>query len=60
MDRQYHSEFRQQWNKHIKSVMDAMDQHARYPDDPFHVNRFNHLKQYIIDLKQWILTKENS
>lgn len=57
MAREWNTPYREPWNPVIKKCLDAVDLHTRLhleTGDPFHSFQANILRQYVMNLKDWI------
>ena len=57
--RTFTTEVRQDWQDMIAQTLKAIDRHSKYKDDDFHTRNYYILKQYMIDLKNWIHSEEH-
>ena len=56
--RTFTTEVRKDWQDMIAQTLKAIDRHAKYKEDDFHTRSYYILKQYLVDLKNWIHEKE--
>jgi hypothetical protein len=62
MERTFNSPSREPWNKPIHNILKAIDQHnVEYfkSGDLWHMEKAKFLREYVLELKQWIHENEN-
>jgi len=61
MLREWNTPFREPWNPVIKKCLDAIDLHTKLyleTENSFHLFQSNLLREYITNLKNWIIENE--
>jgi len=61
MLREWNTPFREPWNPVIKKCLDAIDLHTKLyleTKNSFHLSQSNLLREYITNLKNWIIENE--
>jgi hypothetical protein len=61
MPREWNTPLREPWNPVIHSVMKAIDNHTQAyfrTGDPWHLEKAQTLRVYILELKEWIHSTE--
>ena len=56
--RTFTTEVRKDWQDMIAQTLKAIDRHAKYKNDDFHIRNYYILKQYLVELKSWIKAEE--
>ena len=56
--RTFTTEVRKDWQDMIAQTLKAIDRDAKNKEDEFHTRSYYVLKQYLVDLKNWIHEKE--
>tara|TARA_B100001123_G_scaffold416684_1_gene518547 strand:- start:472 stop:759 length:288 start_codon:yes stop_codon:yes gene_type:complete len=56
--RTFTTEVRKDWQDMIAETLKAIDRHAKYKEDDFHTRSYYILKQYLVDIKNWIHSEE--
>ena len=57
--RTFTTEVRKDWQDMVAETLRAIDRHAKYKEDDFHARSYFILKQYLVDLKNWIHVEED-
>tara|TARA_Y100000588_G_scaffold310310_1_gene335787 strand:+ start:195 stop:404 length:210 start_codon:yes stop_codon:yes gene_type:complete len=57
--RTFTTEVRKDWQDMIVETIRAIDRHAKHKEDDFHTRSYYILKQYLVDLKNWIHVEED-
>ena len=57
--RTFTTEVRKDWQDMIAQTLKAIDRHAKNKEDDFHARSYFILKQYLVDLKNWIHVEED-
>ena len=57
--RTFTTEVRKDWQDMIAQTLRAIDRHSKYPNDDFHCRNYYILKQYLVDIKNWIHSEEH-
>ncbi len=57
--RTFTTEVRKDWQDMIAQTLKAIDRHAKNKEDDFHARSYFILKQYLVDLKNWIHAEED-
>ncbi len=63
MPREYDTPHREKWNKPIHQMLKAIDNHTTEylkTGDTWHLSQAEILRQYVRDLKDWIIHQENT
>lgn len=63
MPREWNTPVREPWNPIIHQLLRAVDQHNREllaTGDPWHAVKAAELRQYVVELKDWIHQRETS
>jgi hypothetical protein len=62
-ERTYNTIIREPWNSKIHNILKTIDLHTRLyleTGDKFHLIQSDILRTYVLELKEWILSKEKS
>lgn len=60
-DRTFNTPIRKHWNSKIHNILKAIDLHTELylkSNDPFHLNQSEILRNYVKNLKRWIIGQE--
>jgi hypothetical protein len=61
MPREFNTESRKDWNAVIHQCLKAIDNHnSEYfkTGNPWHLEKTQQLREYVVELKEWIIRKE--
>ena len=63
MPREWNTPHREKWNAPIHQILKAIDNHNQEyfrTKNPWHLQKAQMLREYLIELKNWITIKENN